>query len=68
MEHEELDAFRAHVGERVELARRLRDVPPEHFIAEATRLANEAGYDVSEDDLRQAVSAGSQSWAMRWLK
>jgi hypothetical protein len=68
MSDEGLESLRARVNDDPQLARRLRRIESDRFVAEAARVAVELGLDVSEDDLREAVARGQQSWAMRWVR
>jgi hypothetical protein len=64
---EGLDALRARVHQDGALARRLRAIEPEVFVAEAARLAAEAGIVVSAGELEDAIAHGHQAWALRWI-
>ena len=64
----DLDALRARVAADPELAGRLRAIDPEHFVAEATRIARELGYDVKESDLDEAIAGARRAWMMRWIR
>lgn len=68
MSKEGLSALRARVHEDPHLAQRLRNVEPDEFAAEVTRVASGLGLDVAANDVREAIADGARAWMLRWLR
>lgn len=67
MSREGLDALRRRVHDDLNLAVRLRALPPAEFDANVLRVAAELGYDLAESDLRTAIAEANQRWQLRWI-
>ena len=68
MSKEALDALRARVHGDPELARRLRAIPAGEFTESLPRIAAELGYDVTQDDVTEAIAQAKRSWTLRWIQ
>jgi len=67
MSYDALTAMRARVVRDEELAQRLRSVSPEAFVGEVVRSARTLGYDVTDEDVQDAIAASGRAWLLRWI-
>lgn len=62
------NGFRAVVLADLDVQRRLRDVnDPEEFVRAVVELAEQAGFEVTAQDVDGAMLDGRRTWIERWI-
>lgn len=62
------NGFRAVVLADLDVQRRLRDVnDPEEFVRVVVELAEQAGFEVTAQDVDGAMLDGRRTWIERWI-